>query len=96
MSYLKGTPSRTVLRKLRTTSTAQGYVRIAPLIQHRYESTTKPPEEERKSFKGQLYDSTAARTARDRQESERFARERGESAGARNAALTFGMWHISA
>ncbi|KAI9824631.1 MAG: D-lactate ferricytochrome c oxidoreductase [Thelocarpon impressellum] len=45
-------------------------------------------KDEGKSFKGQLYDSTAQRLQRERAEQQRFARERGGSQG-RNAAITF-------
>ena len=44
----------------------------------------------KKDFKGQLYESTAQRLQRERVEQRRFAKERGESSGGRNAAVTFG------
>ncbi|KAI9837007.1 MAG: hypothetical protein M1819_000656 [Sarea resinae] len=50
---------------------------------------TTSRDEEGKSFKGQLYDSTAQRVRREREEQRRFAHERSESSGGRNAALTF-------
>lgn len=45
--------------------------------------------EEKKSFRGQLYESTAQRLEREREEQRRFARERGANSGGRNAAITF-------
>jgi D-lactate dehydrogenase (cytochrome) len=44
-----------------------------------------------RSFKGQLYESASVRLAREREERQRFSRERNEGAGGRNMALTFGM-----
>lgn len=41
-------------------------------------------------FRGQLYESTAQRLQRERTEQARFAKERGESSGGRNTAITFG------
>ena len=41
-------------------------------------------------FRGQLYESTAQRLERERAEQRKYAEERGESVGGRNAALTFG------
>ena len=46
---------------------------------------------EEKSFKGQLYESTALRLQRERAEQARFAKARGESSRGRNAAVTFGL-----
>lgn len=47
--------------------------------------------EERKSFRGQLYESTAQRLERERAEQRRFANERGADRGGRTSALTFGL-----
>jgi hypothetical protein len=57
--------------------------------------TTPPPgaksqAETKGAFKSQLYDSTAARTAKEREDRERHANERQEYAGGRNLATTFG------
>ncbi|KAI9842062.1 MAG: D-lactate ferricytochrome c oxidoreductase [Sclerophora amabilis] len=46
-------------------------------------------DEQPKSFKGQLHESIAQRLQRERAEQQRFANERGESSGGRNAAITF-------
>ncbi|KAI9806572.1 MAG: D-lactate ferricytochrome c oxidoreductase [Piccolia ochrophora] len=52
-----------------------------------YSST---PEGERKSFKGQLYNSTAQRVQRERDEQQRYAEDREkQTGGGRNLALTF-------
>jgi hypothetical protein len=89
MSLRKARPFR-VISCLRGSSSTVPYRQIALRVQRRWESTTKAPPEKTRSFKGQLYDSTAARAERERQERLRFARERGEETGGRNAALTFG------
>lgn len=47
--------------------------------------------EEKKSFRGQLYESTAQRLERERADQRRFAHERGSNRGGRNAAITFGQ-----
>ena len=64
-------------------------LRTLSLTQYRQQPNNEDDVEKR-SFKGQLYDSTAARTQRERQERQRFSRERGEASGGRNSAITFG------
>ncbi len=63
----------------------------------RWISTEKTPADrpagDGRSFKGQLYDSASVRLAREREERQRFSRERNEGVGGRNMALTFGMLH---
>ncbi|KAI9840671.1 MAG: hypothetical protein M1830_007921, partial [Pleopsidium flavum] len=61
----------------------------SPLLQQRRNfQCSAPVREEERSFKGQLYESTSQRLQRERAEQARFARERGESSGGRNAAIT--------
>lgn len=52
--------------------------------------SSQPRGADKKDFKGQLYESTFERLQRERAEQRRFAKERAESSGGRNAALTFG------
>lgn len=60
------------------------------LRQRRNFRSLRSLQEEERSFKGQLYESTSQRLQRERAEQRRFAKERGESSGGRNAAITFG------
>jgi D-lactate dehydrogenase (cytochrome) len=90
MSFTKARLSRATVSGLLRNSFAPPCRQMALRIYKRCESTTKVPPENTRSFKGQLYDSTAARAERERQERLRFARERGEERGGRNAAITFG------
>jgi D-lactate dehydrogenase (cytochrome) len=88
-------PSRALLSAISRT-TATPTFRRAAASQQRWESTEKKqPQEYGRSFKGQLYESTAARLQREREERQRFAKQRNESAGGRNAAMTFGMQSIA-
>jgi len=95
MSFFKVAPSRAITRSLRRTTIAPSCLQASPRIQCRLESTNKSPAEQGSSFKGQLYESTAARLQREREERERFSRERDEGSGGRNAALTFGTLSIN-
>ena len=58
--------------------------------QRRAFRTARALKEEQRSFKGQLYESTAQRLQRERVEQARFAKLRGEGGAGRNAAATFG------
>jgi D-lactate dehydrogenase (cytochrome) len=83
-------PSRTLFSALGRRNAAHTLRRVGA-SQRRWESTEqKQTEEHRRSFKGQLYESTAARLQRERAERQRFAKLRNESAGGRNVAITFG------
>ena len=93
MSF-KAVPSRAIARSLRRTTIAPSCLQVSPWIQYRLESTNKSPAEQHGSFKGQLYESTAARLQREREERQRFSQERGEGSGGRNAALTFGAFSV--
>lgn len=82
-----------LLRSSARPSTSGKQLRQAcsPLLrQRRTFRTTVPFKQEERSFKGQLYESTSQRLQRERAEQARFAKERGESKGGRNAAITFG------
>jgi hypothetical protein len=92
MSFPKRAPSRALLSHLcRSPIPAPSpCLRSIASRQIRHESTENKPAGEGRSFKGQLYESTAARLARERVERARFSRDRKEPSGARNIALTFG------
>lgn len=98
MSFTRAASSRTLIRSLRKpASIAPRFAAPASKGQCRYDSTKKPvPSEkpERDSFIGQIYDITAERTEREREERRRFAKERGESASGRNFAITFGKSYL--
>ncbi|KAH0542652.1 hypothetical protein FGG08_002975 [Glutinoglossum americanum] len=92
MSYQRLLPAQSTLRiLLRPTllSTASAK-QLWPLAAGQYRCySTGTNEPTGKSFKGQLYDSTAQRLERERAEQRRFAEERGESSKGRPAAVTF-------
>ena len=58
--------------------------------------TSKPEPEQRLSFRGQLWESTQRRLEIERQEQERFAKQRGDGDGGRAAATLFGNFSIIA
>ncbi|KAI9705910.1 MAG: D-lactate ferricytochrome c oxidoreductase [Candelina mexicana] len=86
-------PSSSLLRALRESATPLRCIRrksplsINPRAPQRLHSTAK--DDAKKSFRGQLYESTAQRIERERAEQRRFAQRRGESSGGRYAAITF-------
>lgn len=85
-------PSKALLSTLRNSTRAS---RATPCFrttcrQLRWESTEQRQLGEGKSFKGQLYESTAVRLERERREQARFSKVRNEGAGGRNMALSFG------
>ena len=92
MSRSKLCPSAALLRSLRV-SQALGPVPLkASLCLRRPLHTSRPArEQQRSSFKGQLYESVAQRLERERAEQQRFAKIRGEGGGGRPAAIAFGM-----
>lgn len=55
-----------------------------------FSASTRYRADEKGSFKGQLYESTAQRLKRERAEQERFAQYQTQSPGARYTALLFG------
>jgi D-lactate dehydrogenase (cytochrome) len=86
-------PSRALLSALTRTNAAATAptLRRTAASQRRWESTEqKHPEQHGRSFKGQLYESTTARLEKERADRKRFARQRNEGTGGRNAAMTFG------
>lgn len=92
MPFSTRAPSRALLSHLRRSPLSPSpCLRSLASRQIRCESTEQKPAGEGRSFKGQLYESTAARLARERTERTRFSRDRKEPSGARNIALTFGM-----
>jgi D-lactate dehydrogenase (cytochrome) len=94
MSFFKVVPSRAITRSWRRTTIVPSCLQVSQWTQYRPESTNKSSREQGSSFKGQLYDSTAARLEREREERARFSRERDEGSGGRSAALTFGAFSI--
>ncbi len=92
MSLHKAAPSRALLSHLCRSppSVPSLCLRSIASRQVRCQSSEKNSAGEGKSFKGQLYESTSTRLARERAERERFSKERKEGPGGRNLALTFG------
>jgi hypothetical protein len=58
----------------------------------RYASTGN--NEDRQSFKGQLYESTSKRLERERAEQRRYASARGEDQAGRASAILFSTWKV--
>ncbi|KAK3938926.1 hypothetical protein QBC46DRAFT_389219 [Diplogelasinospora grovesii] len=75
-----------------SSTTARGGVRV------RYASTNEPPNRTPSgpSFKGQMMESITQRMAREKADRERIAKEQGESASSRNAAITFMLLFVGA
>ena len=95
MSFSTRAPSRALLSHLRRSPLSPSpCLRSLASRQIRCESTEQKHPGEGRSFKGQLYESTAARLARERTERARFSRDRKEPSGARNIALTFGTLYL--
>jgi D-lactate dehydrogenase (cytochrome) len=82
-------PSRALLSALSRTPAAPT-LRPAATSKRRWASTQPTQPEEGRSFKGQLFVSTAARLEKERQERERFAKQRSDGRAGKNAAFTFG------
>ena len=89
MSFPRRVPSAALLSSLRTSSSLSQFCLRAPATKLRYASTEQNPGEG-PSFKGQLYESTQARLMKERAERERYSKNRNESSGGKNSALTFG------
>src|SRR5690348_12836809 len=94
-------PSRALLSALRRPCTSPYLQRtsirtsdIGVIGQQRWESTEGHPQPrgDGKSFRGQLYSSTAMRLQREKAERERFSNQRNEKSGGKSLALTFGMF----
>ena len=83
-------PSVALLKSFRQVTIPSQCLRQIPIGTRRTIHSSRRLYEEKKDFKGQLYESTAQRLQRERAEQRRFAKERGESSGGRNAAITFG------
>ena len=91
MAFPTRAPSRALSSLTKSCSLTSPSVRATAARQLRFTSTERKPSDEGRSFKGQLYNSTAERLAKERAEQQRFAKERNEGAGGRNAALTFSI-----
>lgn len=89
MSFSRRAPSSALLSSLRTSSSRSQFCLRSPATRLRYASTEQNPGEGR-SFKGQLYESTQARLIKERAEREQYSKNRNESSGGKNSALTFG------
>ncbi|KAI6707941.1 hypothetical protein PZA11_005899 [Diplocarpon coronariae] len=83
--------SKALLSSLRRPAHAPSSCLAARKTQLRCESTEKPASGnlEGRTFKGQLYESAAARLERERAEQARFRKQRNEDSGGRNSAVTF-------
>lgn len=92
MARTKGCPSIFLSRSLRHALNLQPSIRQTPRYKREIH-VSKPRSEQQKSFKGQLFESTTQRLARERAEQQRFAKERGESHSGRNFATTFGLFY---
>lgn len=98
MSLSHRAPSKALLAALRRSALPSPCLRVTAASQVRFESTeNKPaqPQQDGKSFRGQLYNSTAMRLQREKADRERFSQARNESSGGRSLALTFGMFAYS-
>ena len=91
MSGNRLSPSVALLRSFRQVPIPKQCLRQIPIGSHRAIHSSRPLSEEQKDFKGQLFESTTQRLQRERAEQRRFAKERGEHSGGRNAAITFGI-----
>ena len=92
MSASKLCPSVALLRSLGLSShlVSRRCVQQTSMRLGRAIHSSASSQEDQKSFKGQLYESTYQRLERERAEQRRFAKERGQSSGSRTAATTFG------
>ncbi|KAF7864013.1 hypothetical protein EAF04_006978 [Stromatinia cepivora] len=88
MSFSRRAPSSALLSSLRASSSRSQFCLRSPATRLRYASTEQNPGEGR-SFKGQLYESTQARLIKERAEREQYSKNRNESSGGKNSALTF-------
>ncbi|KAG4035137.1 hypothetical protein MFRU_002g04810 [Monilinia fructicola] len=88
MSFPRRVPSAALLSSLRASSSQTRFCLRSSATRVRYASTEQNPGEGR-SFKGQLYESTQARLIKERAEREQYSKNRNESSGGKNSALTF-------
>ena len=91
MSANKFLSSKRILQGLGPSSSIHRYVRKPSACPVRAIRTSRSLAEEERSFRGQLYESTQKRLEKEREEQRRFARERGEAGGGRNAAILFSV-----
>ena len=96
MSVIPISSSRAILRNLRKSVCIRRHVQETSTGVPRALHTSKPRAEQKLSFRGQLYESTKRRLEKERQEQQRFARERGGVGGGRAAATLFGNFSIIA
>ncbi|MCJ1350032.1 MAG: D-lactate ferricytochrome c oxidoreductase [Icmadophila ericetorum] len=83
-------PSSALLRSLRAASRSPlAVTRLSPQCSRKSFHSFSSRREEKKDFRGQLYESVTQRLERERADQRRFAKERGESSGGRNTAVTF-------
>ena len=82
-------PSVALLQSFRQAPIPKQCLRQNPLGIRRAIHGSRPLSEEKKDFKGQLFESTAQRLQRERADQRRFAKERGEHSAGRNTAITF-------
>ena len=91
MSANKFRGSRTLSQSLKPCFSVSRYVRKPSIYPVKAIHTSRSLAEEGRSFRGQLYESTQRRLEKEREEQRRFARERGEAGGGRNAAILFSV-----
>ncbi|KAA6414782.1 MAG: D-lactate dehydrogenase (cytochrome) [Lasallia pustulata] len=92
MSSAKLGPIPSVLRRARQTSyPSQQCMKRARVCERRSLHVSRSLKGEQKSFRGQLYESTAQRIQRERAEQQRFAKDREESSTSRAFATTFAI-----
>ncbi|KAL8795824.1 MAG: hypothetical protein Q9195_001704 [Heterodermia aff. obscurata] len=96
MSVISTSSLKIILRNSRQSVSILGHEQKASTGVLRALHTSKPRAEQKLSFRGQLYESTHRRLEKERQEQERFAKERGEAGGGRGAATLVGNFSIAA
>ena len=96
MSVISISSSKAGLRNLRQCVCISRHVQKTSTGLPRALHTSKNRAEQKLSFRGQLYESTQRRLEKERQEQQRFARERGEVGSGRAAATLFGNFSIIA
>ncbi|KAL6713838.1 D-lactate ferricytochrome c oxidoreductase [Lecanora helva] len=85
-------PSAALLRSLNQSGSRQSCSYKYPVVRRRsFHSSLRRLEEGEKSFRAQLYESTARRIKRQREQEERFALLRPDSPATRNFAFTFAI-----
>ncbi|MCJ1473920.1 D-lactate ferricytochrome c oxidoreductase [Lambiella insularis] len=84
-------PSMALLRSLRSAAAHPPRPLVGSLRSKRKFHKLGPAFDEQRSFRGQLYESVAARLERERAEQRRFARERGENSRGGTAVRIFAL-----